>query len=375
MLIPDLVSILEPTVYFSFTLKKPRQKNISANGAWQLGSAKFPVELIPAAAAPVSVVGPRVTGNKPVSARGFILKASFDDISIADLKSKFHFKFLPSEIRTFLINARLLDFSIKKPSISIPIGMGGGGFQMQVSGRPQIGGWSGVTLNALLTKGGNGKVLLALGLEFAETGFAGLIKKLTGVKVKFISFLDQSLKCAIVISPRTMQGVALQGEVLSQVSIVRGLSIVGMFSFPPDCRSDLFCKFMEGVLGSDASMTLKSTISSPKQITIEAAVKIFEIGGGIILRKAALEFKIGTETSVGLVATLKLKNPRITFRGAIRVGTQGLELSMTMVGIWKKAFGLDWLAFGNGILSIALKPGVPLVGFAVGLAWQKSRLG
>lgn len=365
VLIPDVVSILNPTLYLNVTLKKPRQKRISADGAWTIGSAKFPVELVPAPVAPMSPVKPRITGDKPISPRGFLLKASFADINIKDIIDQFNVEFLPPELQDLLTQASLLDFSIKEPFISIPIGTGSGGFQMQVSGRPQIGDWSGVTLNALLSKKSR-KMSLALGMEFANVGFAGLIKQLTGVDVKWISLLDQTLKCAIVISPRTMEGAALQGQVLSKVPINRGLSVVGVFMFPSDCRGDNFCDFMKGVLGSGATMQLRSTISSVKQFTFAATVNDIQLGKGLVLSDAGLEFKIGVETSIGLVASLRLDNPPITFQGALRVGLQGLELEMTMVGIWKKAFGIDWLAFGNAQLAIALKPGVPVFGFAIG---------
>ena len=358
VLVPDVVTIMNPALMLNVTLKKPRRKNIEAKGAWKLGSVEFPVELKPA---PLPVMSPV---NKPVTARGFQLTAKFDEINIADIIDEFDVEFLPPELQDALMQASLTDFSIKEPFISIPIGTSSKGFLMHLAGRPQIGDWSQVNMNALLSKA-TGKATLALGVEFANIGFADLIKQLTGADVKWISLLDRSLKCAIVIAPRTMDGVSLQGEVLRSIPVQRGLSIVGLFSFPSDCLGDDFCEFMKRALGSGTTMQLRSTISSVKQFTFAATVNDIRLGDGLVLSNAGLEFMIGIETSIGLVASLHLTDPPITFQGAIRAGLQGLELKMTMVGIWEKVFDLEWLAFGNGLLAIALKPG-PVAGFAVG---------
>ena len=49
------------------------------------------------------------------------------------------------------------------------------------------------------------------------------------------------------------------------------------------------------------------------------------------------------------------------FPGKLQIGPTGqVELKLTMDSIWKKPFGLNYLAFGNMILSIGIQPGVPI---------------
>ena len=49
------------------------------------------------------------------------------------------------------------------------------------------------------------------------------------------------------------------------------------------------------------------------------------------------------------------------FPGKLQIGPTGqVELKLTMDNIWKKPFGLNYLAFGNMILSIGIQPGVPI---------------
>ena len=359
--VPGFARIIDPSLYINVTFSKPRTIVFKAGGFWEFGSSEFPIGIEPAP------LPPRLPGqnNELVKAKGFLLTGKGDEISVQGIISKFDADFLPEELQSVLQAASMLDFAILDPTFKIPIGTGASGFQCQFSGTPLINGWSGVTLNAVVSKT-TGKAALAVGFEFANTGIADLIQQLTGVNVKALSLLDRSMKVAFMISSRTMEDVVLEGEALSKIPLRRGLSIVAVFSFPADCLGDSFCEFAKGALGSSASMQIAATITSLRQFSFSAGVNNIELGAGLVLSEAALEFAIGTETYVGIRATLTLSDPPLSFTGWVRAGIQGLELGMTMTGIWKRAFGIDFLAFGNGIISITLKPGIPVPGIELG---------
>ena len=152
--------------------------------------------------------------------------------------------------------------------------------------------------------------------------FASLVEKLSGVQVSWISFLDRSLSCAFVISPKSIEGVSLQGALLGDVPVEKGLTIVAFFQFPQNCEGNQFCEFMKNAIGANATMRLRSSISSFSQFTFAAGVANIKLGDGLTLSEAGIEFKIGSENSIGLVATLKLVEPKLTFMGAILLGTR-----------------------------------------------------
>ena len=361
-IIPGIATILNPSILINITLSKPRKTVFKADGFWQFGSADFPVTIQPAALAPISPAAPN---RDKRTAKGFILSGEGNDLNVAAILQKMDADFLPDELSSVLQSASMADFSILRPSFEIPVGTGAKGFQFKLAGTPQIAGWAGATVNLVVSKQ-TGKAAMAVGIELGNIGFADVIEKLTKKNVKALSLLDRSLKVAVVISSKTMDGVTLSGETLSRIPIQRGLSFVAVFTFPDDCQGDAFCDFAKGALGSDASLQITTTITSLKQILISAGVNNIRLGDGLILSEAALEFAFGVETYVGIRAELALTNPPISFTGAVRFGLQGLELSMIMKGIWKRAFGINFLAFGNAILSVALKPGVPLAGIEVG---------
>ena len=358
--VPSYARIIDPSLYINATFGKPRKIVLKAGGFWEFGSTDFPIAIEPAPPPP------KLPGqNDQIVAKGFHLTGSGAEISIQSILSKFNPDFLPPELQSVLQAASMLDFAIESPSFKIPIGTGAKGFQCHFAGRPRINGWSGVTVNAVVGKT-TGKAALAVGFEFANTGIADLVEELTGINIKALSLLDRSMSVAFVVASRAMTDVVLEGDALSRIPLKKGLSIVAVFSFPADCLGDSFCQFAKDAIGSGASLQIAATITSLSQFSFSAGVNDIQLGPGLVLSEAALEFAIGTETYVGIRATLALNDPPLRFTGWVRAGIQGLELGMTMQGIWKRVFGIDFLAFGNGIISVTLIPGSPLPGIELG---------
>ena len=359
-IIPGIMEIREPSLYLNITLSKPRKTEFRAEGYWKFGPIGFPVSIDQAERASVSL-----TSLKQKAAKGFVLSGEGDDIHIGDIIKKFDADFLPDELSSILQSASLIDFAILRPSFEIPIGTGDKGFQLKLAGTPRIAGWNAPTINLVVNKA-NGKTAMAVGIDVGRFSLADIIEKLTGFNVGALPLLNQVLQVAIAVSSKTMTDVSLSGEFLSQIPIQRGLSIIAQFSLPADCGGDMFCDLLSGALGKDANMQLSATITSLKQIYLRVLVNNIRLGSGLTLSQAGLEFALGAESYVGLTATLALSNPPISFTGSLRAGIQGLELRMEMIGIWERAFGINYLSFGDGIIAVTIKPGVPMVGLELG---------
>ena len=127
------------------TLSEPRKTTVKAHGKWQLGTAEFSISLKPH---PVS----DNSEGEPGKTKGYLLTAKFPEINIGNINNKFSVTFLPPSLQSILTRIHLTNFSIQKPFISITIGVGSSDFRMQFLGRPLIGSWSGVTLNAIVIR-------------------------------------------------------------------------------------------------------------------------------------------------------------------------------------------------------------------------------
>ena len=346
-LIPGAVTVSDVSLTIDVTLAKPRKITVFGDASWTIGSTEF-----------------QITIEQGEGGKGFVVRASATKLAIGEALSQFGAALLPGELEPILQASGLNTFEIISPTTQLDVRSGVTNMQLYLSGSPQIAGWSGVTLNSVIVKKGS-KTIMAAGFDFANTNFAGLLQSLTGLDVSAISLLDQGMKLAVIVSPQSIPDVSLQGDLLSDLSIKRGLSLLGSFKFPDDCSGDLLCEIGKTAVGS-GDIRLSASITSVKQFVITAGLADIALGAGLTLNPAALEFQLGIETSIGITAGLTLKNPPIQFQGAIRAGTQGLELEMVMVGAWKRAFGIPYLAFGNLIISTNIVPGVPIPGLQVG---------
>ena len=346
-LIPNVVTINNTTLFLNVTLSSPRKVSFKAKGTWRIAGIDFRTQL------------------EPLSLKRFRCTASADEISIADLVTKFEATFLPAELQAPLAKANLVDFKILTPILSLTVG-GDDGLAVQVAGIPSINGWTGVTVNGLFIFK-DGSVTVAAGLDFADIGLAGLVEQITGQDTSALSLLNQSLKVGLTLSSKALYNIRLQGPTLSKIPVInRGLTIVAIFGFPANCGGDSFCVFMKDKLGPDVSLQLSVNIESFSQFVISAGVANIKLGEGIVLSKAAIEFGVGAKTYIGVRATLALDNPPLTFQGGIFVGSEGIVLEMDMIGIWKRAFGIPYFAFGNAHIRLAIMPQTLVVALEMG---------
>ena len=346
VLIPNLLSIDSPKLSINSTLTRPGDTQIQGSGLWSVGPASFPLYIHP------------VTNN---GQKGFLIKGEGKQLRVGDILSEFNARFLPDPLANLLDRAGLKDFLIRNPKVQVPIGAGAQGQQLLLSGEPVIGGFSGVTVNVAAVKQSD-KVTVAVGFDFADTNFAGLVKKITGKTIKGLSMLDKSLKIGVIVSRETLTGVKFQGPTLSALEVQKGVTIAALFEFPDDCGSDKVCDFCKSALGSDASMRLRAVIESPSQFMVAAGVANIKLGSSLVLNSVELQLEVGEETSFGFAGSLKLNNPPLTFNGAIRFAPPTeLQLEMSMIGIWKRAFGINFLAVGNLQLEIGVVLAYPPV--------------
>eukprot|EP00118_Oscarella_pearsei_P000413 m.4898 g.4898 ORF g.4898 m.4898 type:complete len:1233 (+) comp11517_c0_seq1:125-3823(+) len=346
-IIPGFVSVSDVSLDFNMSLSKPYTTSVDGTGSWAIGSTDFEIIISPA------------------DGDGYLVTGEGSSLNIGDIVTKFSATFLPSSLEKQLKSSGFADFKIVNPAISIPVGSSSGDFEMSLSGEPVVLGLSGVTL-ASVTKNYGNKNFIAIGFDFAETKFSSLVKSLTGMNVKVISMLDKNMKTGFVMATRSMDDVTLPGPTVSQLTVQKGVTLAAVFGLDECDGSDVMCKFLKATLGPSASFQLKSTIESADSFSLSAGVANVELGHGVTLTEGALEFQVGEETSIGLICKLTLDNPSLLFTGSLRTNVATLEMSMTMVGIWERAFGLNWLAFGNGIFSATVVPGVAVTAFAIG---------
>ena len=210
------------------------------------------------------------------------------------------------------------------------------------------------------------------GLEIHDFVMSELLSRLVGNSVKTVSFLNQRLGIAVVISPANYADLPLKGDLFDEVEeatkIVSGTTLVARTSWPPTCSSDHFCTMARSFIGPDATFFLVVKLHSNRLVTVDATMTDFRIGS-LMLHSASLEMRFSPNMfSMGIAASTELSTPPITLKGAIRLKLPQLTFSLEMStqGCWNRAFGLPFLDICDFYLSVSIRPGVPLVGLAFG---------
>ena len=210
------------------------------------------------------------------------------------------------------------------------------------------------------------------GLEIHDFIMSELLSKLVGNSVKRVSFLNQRLGIALVISPANYDDLPLKGELFNvfeeTTRIVKGTTIVAETSWPPTCSSDPFCAMAQSFLGPDAKLFLVVKLLGNRLVTVDATMQDFQIGS-LTLHSASLEMRFSPNMfSVAIAVNSELQTPPVFLKGAIRLRLPQLSfaLEMSMQGCWNRAFGLPFLDICDFFISVSIRPGVPLAGLAFG---------
>ena len=341
----DQLTIQNPAVVMHAVLKSPRKIYVDVSGKIEIGGKGYSIVIV-----------------RDETSDRYVLKVDIGRIDIANIIKEFGAAVVPDELSSIVRSAGFIQFAINDVHITYPFG--GKPKQIQIAGEPQISGFNVPLMSAIIIKQA-GKSQLIQGFQLGRVKISDLIRSISGHSVSSIAILNQELEAAILISPVTLPGVNLVGSKLSGFSINKGVSFQAVMQWPPGCSSDAFCAVAQSALGADAKFSLQGTIANARSFILTAAVTNVRLGS-VVLANAGLKVTVGNQAEVGIFGSVKLTNPAIILTGAIRVGTRGVVLEMMMSGCWEQAFGADWLTVCNLQISVSLKPGVPLAGFAFG---------
>ena len=341
----DIVTVNNPGVVIHAVFKRPKSVSLELVGDIEISGQDVSI----------SITRDDASGK-------YVLVADIGRIDIAAIVQEFGAAVVPDELSSVVEAAGFLRFAIDDAHLTYPFGVRPQ--QIQISGQPEIAGLSVPRMSAIVIRQG-GKNKVVQGFEIGSVTISSLIQKISGQSVSSIAILNQELEAAVLISPVTLPGVRLIGSKLSGFSINQGLSFQAAMRWPPGCSDDAFCAVAQSALGPDARFMLAGTIRNARSFTFSASLSDVRLGS-VVLTEAGLEVTVGNQAEVGIFGSITIPNPALTLTGAIRVGTRGVVLEMTMSGCWERAFGADWLTICSLQISVSLKPGVPLAGFAFG---------
>ncbi|XP_065839900.1 uncharacterized protein [Oscarella lobularis] len=347
VIVPNWVRFLKPELRVDATLS-PIKVTVKIDGQWSIGPVSFAVEVKPA--------------SPTDSAAGYVVVGSGAGISIGEIVEYVGSSFFPPGIHVNIFDS----FEIGNPYVEIPIR-----HQPRtifLSGKLKISGFSGVTVNFYSEKNSAGESSAAVGFDFPKIKFADIVQKVTGKSIGVFRLLAQNLKVGVVISAADFAEITFREPTLRAMgSIKQGLVITAISSLPP-CNDDPICNLIKPIVG-DKSLEFTTTIADTNAFTVSATVSDITLGSGVTLQSVGLELAVTatSEPTFGVACQLRLNKPALLFYGALRaIPTGELVAEFKMIGMWKRAFGLEWLSFGNVIMKVKFFPGGPPTAFELG---------
>ena len=285
------------------------------------------------------------------STKKYFLSLNTDSLSIFGVISAVGAAFLPEDLQVLL--GQIFDINILNATIAYPFGADPQ--HVLISGTPQLFGLPTVHVSAVIIKVNEATELIQK-YSLGRINFVNFIKKLMGVSLPF-KILDQDTDISLLISPMSMEG-SLSVPGFSDIDIHQGLSISTSLGWPSGCSDDIFCAVMKILLGG-GKLHFQGTITNARYFTITASVRDVSLGGGVVLKRAGLQFVGGVEPSTGLVGSIKLKKPPVTLNAGIKLTISGVRLEGSMSGCWDKAFGSPYITICNLYLGMTLLPVAP----------------
>ena len=327
-------------------------------------SATFSPKSLTAEASAIIAIGDTdftVAVGRDTSTNNYALTVETGRLQVFDIVTELSASFLPDDLQTVLES--VFKFNIYDVRIVYPFGAQPQ--QIQISGRPGIFGQDGARLTAVAFRY-SGKIRLIQQFEFPSFNIADLIEDLVGISLHSLKILDQEVDVKFVLSPSTIKGVDLSIPEFEGYSLDEGISIRAPLNWPSDCSSDEFCNVAQMLLGG-VDLNLEGTIANLRSFSMTATIGNLELGGGVVLLSAGLQFVGGTNPSTGVVGSLELNNPKITLMAAIRLTVGGVKLEGSMSGCWYDAFGSSYLTICNMFLGMTIVPTpLPISGLEFG---------
>ena len=321
-----------------------------------------PVSLSVEASATIALDGTDYAAavGRDLATNKYALSVSTPSLPLFGVITSLSASFLPNDLQIILnevLKFNILDAKVVFPLASTPP-------QIQLSGTPQLFGQSTASLTAVAFKY-SGKIVMIQKYNFPSFNIANLLQNLLGIDLRSLKFLDQTVDLNFVVSPLNIKGVTLSVPDFSGFNLAEGVSIKAPLPWPAGCSSDAFCNVAKNLFGK-LNLKLEATITNLRSYSLTATVGDLELGGGVVLLQAGLQFEGGVTPSVGVVGNV-IVNSQITLQAAIRATLGGVKLEGSMSGCWSNAFGWDALTICDVLLSMTIIPTpLPLSGLEFG---------
>ncbi|XP_058970157.2 uncharacterized protein [Pocillopora verrucosa] len=326
--------------------------------------------------------------KKDVNSGSVYAKGKADSGTFMDMLSSFGIN--PNSLPDFFVNALkgagLWDFTMKPVELLRKIDKVG---VYRFTGSIDAGG---VPIHVEVITGYRfGRPTFAVGFSFDSESFGALSEKLSGIGVDFLDAIGLELQIGVSFHPTEeigFQQIVTDDETKyskeplhTQVTttVPKGIFAAAQLVLPKDCKSNKMCEISKMILGPTVQFYITGQFEW-KKIRIATGFANIRLWDGLYFHKLELYVEADwNETTkhikLGFRADIKVPvNGEIERDGIIApnnelflFGVLEYDFLQTQVagklgmrGMWRKAYTIPWLSFGNIFVGLTYKVGAPI---------------
>ncbi|XP_057311361.1 uncharacterized protein LOC130649151 [Hydractinia symbiolongicarpus] len=261
--------------------------------------------------------------------------------------------------RSAISTMDFLNFGIRDVKINAVFG---DNLKLRVTGNPVLFGWDGMFFEGMILGSLKDRQMF-LGVVMKNIRLDEIVEKLFKKKILQTSWMSQ-LTATILISntDATKEVDFTLPELKTAMKLKKGVFFSTQLTIPNDCKGSALCEVAREKMKPGTKLRLEGEITT-SGMTLRAVYdgNGFELGKNLKLTKLQAVLQVAAETKFYFEGEMKLKDPPLEFAGTISVGVTGrVEIQLLMKGIWKRPFGLKYVAFGNVKMGVAIEPAVPV---------------
>lgn len=284
-----------------------------------------------------------------------------EKMSVKLLANQYGLSFIPdAESESIVQNSQMSDFDFIQPRIKSATSEKQKNRYIHISGLGNFPGVDKTTEAEAVVYEDKGKLKTSVGFIFPKIPMPFIIEALTGFDMDNLKkLLRNSFNTSLVLSLDDDDSL-FENPTLSGLSFERGISMVGLFRMPEDCRHDKMCKSAKSMLESEQWYRIQGLVKRDGFNLAGMVNRNYVLGNGLVLRENMLQFSVNDDSSFTVQTKLGFPKEPLSFVGNINFDNGSVELSMKSEDVVYRSYKGGYLTFDQLVLNTEIMNSIPL---------------
>lgn len=284
-----------------------------------------------------------------------------EKMSVRLLAQQYGLNFIPdAESQAIVQNSQMSDFDFITPRIKSATSEKQKNRYIHISGLGNFPGVDKTTEAEAVVYEDKGQLKTSVGFIFPKIPMPYIIEALTGIDVENLKrILKNSFNTSLVLSLDDDESL-FENPTLSGLSFERGISMVGLFRMPVDCRNDNICVSAKSMLESDQWYRVQGLVKRDGFTLAGLVNRNYVLGNGLVLKDNMLQIAIKDYSTFNIQTKMSFPKEELTFYGNINFENGSAELTMQSQDAFYRSYRGGYLTFDQLSLNTEIMNSIPL---------------